>query len=355
MEIDVYRELYLQKKYFSIFKKNLYGKYLLKFGFTKEKILSLSEEKIKEIIQKKGVLHLSRVYLKECKINIPPRVFLFTFLIYRFPEYVDGDNLLSFLSKKIVDVFQSPTTNVHLLKRYLLSFNYLLGEYKKKDFDITLRKLSNDLIDLVKGESLIKNLDFPEKEEYSSFNESHQLFIRGECERIYHVSIDDYIASSNELRLEMERAKNIDINEELQKGYDILSEKIKKTLKKIYWDNLSNEIKEGNYDGAISLLREIKSSLLLKFKNNESRIIEIGDKIDPEFLLSSRRKEDISSLCKYIFLLLSELEKEFLQETFIVFNIIEEIISVGDDMSKMIPSILCLVVDRLGRYNIIER
>ncbi len=343
---------YLQQKYFSKFKKNLYGRYLLRFGLEKRKLLSLSEEKIQELIQRRGLLFFAKKFLETCGISVSPKIFLFSFLVRVYPIYVDNDKVLIFLSEKISDGIQSPiNANSEKLKQYLLSFNFFLTKYKEKDYDITLRNLSLEIINLEKGLKLVSSIDFPDKEAYLQFNLSHRKKIREECERVYHIKIDEYIFSDEELREELEKAKNINLEKIIEKEYLSLSEKIKTTVKKIYWDNLSSEIKEENYSSLENLLIEIKAALLSFFGG---RSIEIEDVIDISRLLSSGKKEDISKMFKYIFLLLSEVRMEMRDETFLIFNIIDEIIAIESDYSKLLPAVLCLLTERLEKYEILK-
>ena len=250
---------------------------------------STSFKTITRLIMKRSVIKITTLTLgrinrmyNEFENKFNTRVFLSSYLIYKCPDIVlskernNLENKLYNLAKKLIDSLDKlcnklDVNNMLLSYVYLFnfkntfnSFNALFEMWKFVDKQGIIEMLAT------RYDSLKRTLHFIEYK--SKFDEQTKI----ECIELLKEQIKGI----------EKKAKKIDkkFNIEYFKKYCEISKNVENNYKKAYWDKMSLDIENDNYDGVINNIKDIKKIICSFVPGKRALHNEINSQIDIELI-----------------------------------------------------------------------
>lgn len=254
----------------------------------------------RKIIMRKDVIDITKHFcdtLDKFKsgLKINPRVLITAYLIKAYPTELVGsekdlhpvDNYIIGLANKVVESLESDKINEiwNCLKDFKLGF----ADWSRMDKDRTIEKLvisyyyRSEHIDKIKSGELVK------KHEYVDKDQQEQMI--GELQRQKKEIIHSIKLIDKNFDIKYLENNYIEIYNQIQQSWAQLQVNITNTMKKAYYDMLSNDISNGNLLSCFSLLKEIgqRLTVLCPQKNQNAFASKFSDDnltgllVDPDY------------------------------------------------------------------------
>ena len=233
----------------------------------------------RKLISKK-IIDIAKEYIDNLKTPIPinPREFLSAFMIYKFPEDSIGSYEIE-NNKNVIDLAKSLIdSKEENITKLIIKFCYNFKIWKEEDLIIIKQQL---------------------------FNEYHQLSVDiidtdNEDKKIIFETVKEEI---------LKCARNVGGNEfiqEIQNYTPIVMDldQLKNQYDKAYFDLLSEEFNNKNYEKLENLLNFINGTL--RQLNNVSEINKINELLDVEYIIqrfkiNSFKNNELKEVCNYMY------------------------------------------------------
>lgn len=285
-------------------------KNLEKFQDIKLNILSssMSFDEFRKIIIKADIINITKHFcdtLESFKsgLKINPKVLITAYLIKAYPDELVGtekdlhptDKYIIELASDVVNNLESNKINDiwNKLKEFKLGF----ADWSRMDKDRTIEKLvisyyyRSDHIDKIKSGQLTKSNELVDKEQTEQMLMELQ---RQKNEIIHSIKLID-----KNFDIKYLEANYVEIFNQIQQSWLQIHVNITNTMKKAYYDMLSNDISNGNLLSCFSLLKEIgqRLTVLCPQKSQKSFASKFSDGVLTDLLAEP---EYTNQLVKFI-------------------------------------------------------
>ena len=260
--------------------------------------LNKNFDELSRRIQDKSLLKIVSIFLYRInryfnvyKSDISSRVFLSSFMISYFPEIVLSSNTnvekeLFKSANLLINITKKLNTNKFMMQIYLHKFKQIFNNFNAL-FNLWKFVDKENLIEMLarRYNSINKTIDFIKNE--SKFDDK----VKTESLEILETQLVDIY----------NKAKKIQINDNVFKNYDKLINSVKNNMNKAYWDKLTLEIMEEKYDMVIDIINDLIKSICSFIPDKTNIHKEIRQNVDIEIIkqLIDNKVFSINSLYEY--------------------------------------------------------
>jgi len=269
---------------------------------------SISFDEFRKIIIKPEVIEITKQFVNTLEtfksgLKINPKVLITAYLLKSYPSELVGteknlhpsDMYIIELSTSLVDILESNKINNiwNKLKEFKLAFE----DWSHMDKARTIEKLITSYYYRCEHLDKIKSGELVKKQEYVDKEQQEQMIAELQRQKNQIINLIKQIDKNFDIKyLE---ANYVEIFNHIQQSWAQLHVNITNTMKKAYYNMLSNDISNGNLLSCFSLIKEIgqRLTVLCPKKSQTSFASKFSDDVLTELL---SEPEYTNQLIKFI-------------------------------------------------------
>ena len=315
---------------------------------------TLSFDEFKKIIIKKNILDITGYLCKSLEsyksgLKINPKILISVYLISNYSAEIIGpeinrhplDNYIYNLSNNVIQ--QLEFKKINELWTILNNFTPVFINWSNMDKNRTIEKLvisyyhTLEHIEKIKSDNKITEID-----------QQNQMTIELQKQKKEIIQSIKLIDKNFDIKYLQENY--VHIYNQIQNSWLQLHIIISNTMKKAYFDILSNDISNGNLLSCFTLLQDIgkRLGILCSYENQILLLEKFSEDYLTKLLVESKYSYDLIKFISFIIDLIIQIDSPINNELNIKWKLqVLELISI--DFSKSFPQILILIEEKIDK------
>lgn len=316
---------------------------------------TISFDEFGKIIMKKDILDITKHLCETLEsfksgLKINPRVLITAYLIRNYPLELVGsesdrhpvDNYIISLSDNVVQQLES--NKINEIWTALKDFKVAFADWSSMDKDRTIEKL------VVSYYYRSEHINKIKLEELVDINQQNQMTLRVELERQRKEIIQSIKLINKNFDTKYLQENYVEMYNQIQDTWTQLQGCITNTMKKAYYDMLSNDISNGNMLSCFSLLKEIGQRLevLCPEKTKAAFVLKFSDDILTGLLADPEYNHDLIKFIGFIIDFIIQMDAPINDDSNTKWKV-QVVELMKTDFSKSFPQILIQIEEHIDQ------